>query len=204
MDIERFKQALGKSAEDLQAQESYFCELDAKTGDGDHGVAIAHIAAAICNVLSASQAGSFSELFEELSGEIMTVNGGSIVPIWSMMMDGISEALADEPPTDADFVLAFLRGALSGISSVSGAKAGEKTLVDALLPAIEAAEHAERDCLKMLDAAQAAAKAGAEKTKEMPAKYGRAKNLLDKGVGCLDPGAVSFAAFLGFLYQNLH
>jgi hypothetical protein len=89
-----------------------------------------------------------------------------------------------------------LEGALAGIREVSQAAPGEKTFADPLCAAIDAADCEDTDMVVVLGKAAEAALAAAEATREMPAKYGRAKNLPSKGIGFLDPGAVSFACFL--------
>jgi len=202
MDLDKVKEVFFLSARDLKKEEQEFSALDTQTGDGDHGVTIARIADVIMNTSKDTQITGLGLFFSAISEGIMAINGGAIVPLWSMMMDGVSEALAGQTEPDGEMVRKMIIGAMDGISSVSSAVPGDKTLLDALQPAVTAAANAEGSCRDILGAAAKAAMDGAEKTRDMVAKYGRAKNMHERSLGHLDPGAVSLAVFINSLYKN--
>ncbi len=196
MDVRKLQKVFCEAAEAVREQEQKFSDLDAMTGDGDHGVTITKICGAVIEAAEDGSVPSESAFFAAMCDNIMEVNGGSVAPIWAMMMDGTGAALKDGSSVSPEAIRDMLRGALEGISGISQAKAGEKTMVDPLTEALKAAETASGDWKTVLAAASAAGEKGSEATRNMPAKYGRAKNLPDKGVGHLDPGAVSFSCFL--------
>lgn len=201
MDIKKIIGAFVSASELLIAQETELSELDALTGDGDHGVTVAKIGKAIIRAAEKDAENDLSEFLYCIFDEIMTVNGGSIGPLWALMADGAAEALKSAPEGAEAVKLAFA-GALSGVREVSNAKPGEKSLADPLCAAVKASANFNGSAADALEKAAESALAAAEATRGMPAKFGRAKNLPDKGLGFLDPGAVSFARFVGELSRS--
>ena len=204
MDVKTLKECFAATFDRMQAEVEYLSSLDAATGDGDHGVTIGKIAAVVSEVMRDEEECSLSETFENLSDEIMSVNGGAAVPLWSMMASGIGEAVeAVEGEITAEDAANMFEGALEGLGGISTAKPGEKTLLDVLLPAKEAAaEYDGSDIIGMMRCAADAAVQGAENTKNMIAKFGRAKNLREKSIGYYDPGAVSMSLIIKYLYEE--
>ncbi len=198
MTIAELKELLRVSAEYLRTKEEYLCTVDAETGDGDCGVAVARIATAIIDA-SAGDYDTVGDYMSAISMKIMGINGGSSVPLWSMLFDGMADASEDMTEVDTDGAKALFEGALDGISSVSNAKLGQKTMMDAIIPAVEAAQNASEN---VLDAAAEAAAAGAEATKDMVAKFGRAKNLLEDSKGHYDAGALAVSILVTALRDN--
>lgn len=198
MNTKTIQAAFLRGAETLIENEIYFSELDALTGDGDHGVTVAKIGQAIRSAAQSEEEITPDEFFYRVFDAIMLINGGSIGPLWALMADGAAAAIQDAEPT----VQGILKGALQGLREVSSAQAGDKTLIDPLIAAISAVEQ-EPDTEKHLQTAAAAAMAAAENTRTMEAKFGRAKNLPEKGIGYLDPGAVSLASFINALAQEV-
>ena len=201
MTVSELKNLLYSSAELLKGKEDYLCAVDAETGDGDCGVAVARICSAIMEVTGpdSDAANSVGDLMSDISMKIMGLNGGSSVPLWAMLFDGMADASEDMKEVDADGAKALFAGALEGIQTVSNAKVGEKTMMDAIIPAVEAAQKASGS---VLDAAAEAAAAGAEATKDMVAKYGRAKNLLEDSKGHYDAGALAISILVNALRDN--
>ena len=202
MSMEKTRQAFIQASKMLVEKETELSDLDAKTGDGDHGVTAAKIGKAIIRAAEQYEGEEISEFFYCIFDEIMMVNGGSVAPLWALMADGAAQAFADETKKDVPAVRKAFEGALMGIREVSKAKAGEKTLADPLCAAIGAVSSGEGDSAELLGKAAEAALEAAEATRSMPAKFGRAKNLPDKGVGFLDPGAVSLAWFINELSRS--
>ena len=196
MSAEKLAKILSDSAEILETKEDYLSAIDSETGDGDHGVTVAKIARAIISECNSTAAKTPGELLNDISVAIMGIDGGSAGPLWAMLFDGASEAAGGIETIDSEAVGALLDGAIEGLGSVSDAKPGMKTMLDALIPAAEAADSCDGELDEVLAAVAQAAEEGAESTRDMLACYGRAKNLKEDSVGHLDPGAVGVAVLL--------
>lgn len=204
MEVKELKKIICTSFENLSQKCEYFSEVDAQTGDGDHGVTIAKICDELINASKDEQEESIGDYFSRLGMAVMMVNGGSAGSLWAMMISGIGESVDGLDENSPELLKRIFEGAASGISEASMAKEGEKTMLDALLPAVRAVENGTGDCKQVLAEAAEAAEAGAENTKNMVAKYGRAKNLQEKSLGYLDAGAVSMAAAIRAISDSIN
>ncbi len=185
------------AAADITAAEKELSALDAVCGDGDHGTAIK---GAICAANEAlAGGGDLKGALFDAGFASMSHSNGSTSTLFGSLLMGISDGIdAGAEELDADQVAkAFAKG-LESVEANTGARVGDKTLMDALIPAVEAMK-GKADVAELFNAAAAAAAAGAESTVGLKAKYGRARNLGDKSVGSKDAGATSdamiFAAF---------
>lgn len=180
------------------ASEDELTQIDAKFGDADHGLTMVKVANAIKGAVEESD-GSIQGLLDDAAMAVMVLNGGSAIPLWNTWLDGMQEAAPDAEEMDAAQAKAMLSGALEELADMSGAQVGDKTMMDAVIPATEAACAAEGDVADVLAAGAAGAAAGAENSKNFPSKFGRAKSYGDKTIGTPDAGAVSMARFWGGL-----
>ena len=182
----------------LAAVEAKFDELnalDAATGDGDHGTAI--VATLKAAVESAQGAGTLAETMSNIAMGIMTATGGSTSSLNGSFFMGLGDGAKSEALNPAETVAMFEAG-LTTMQTMTNAKVGDKTMMDAMLPAIDAmkAAVAANPAATLHDVFQQAAdaaKAGAEKTSEYVAKFGRARNLGERSKGSCDAGATSTA-----------
>lgn len=193
--IDQFKKMFNLAFSEVKVNEQYFSELDAQTGDGDHGTAIVAALNAVNN--SMKKASDLKMMFTDAGFAAMSEASGStstLLGSWLMgMYDGVN---GDE--FDAKGVAAIFRAGLANMQKQTKAAVGDKTLMDALVPAVEALENNQEAGIEvMFAAATKAAEEGAGKTKEMVAKFGRARNLGEKVIGFKDPGATSMACILG-------
>ncbi len=156
--------------------ESALNELDAATGDGDHGSTI------LKGLKAAADAETGRARF------FRTVAGGASGSLFSRLIAALETVEADAMPLGA-----ALGQAADQITQLGQAKVGDKTMLDALVPAAEAAN---TDPANAATAAAAAARKGADGTKALSARRGRARYVEGKGVGHLDAGAVSVAEML--------
>ena len=184
--LEMLEKMLLAAAVELEEKSKMLCELDSVAGDGDHGVTIARMAESMKNKVKA-----------HLSMAFMNSNGGSAGALWGTVFGG----LADAAPEDAKEVSleelhAMLAQAKEDFEDISKAKIGDKTMVDALYPALEAGMTAEGDAKAVFAAMGKAAAEGAEKTADMVARFGRAKNVGERSLGTKDPGATSISILL--------
>ena len=185
---------------ELLNQSKYFCELDSRIGDGDHGVTIARMAEAMQAHIKAEPARDIQSFIDELGMICMNSNGGSAGPLWGTILCGLAAgAPAGTTQIDGPELKAMFKQCKSDFADISKAKVGDKTLVDALYPAVAAALAAGDDTGAILEAAAQAAVKGADQTVNLVAKFGRAKNLGEASKGSKDPGAVSLSVLLSSL-----
>ena len=175
--------------------EDELTQIDSRFGDADHGLTMAKIAGAIAHAVDQPE-GGIQSMLDGAAMAVMTLNGGSAVPLWNTWLDGMQQAAPEGDEIDAAGLKAVFAKALEELDDISGAKVGDKTMMDALIPAsqaIAAYEGTGEDGLFQA-AAQAAAQ-GAENSKQFVSKFGRAKSYGEKTIGTPDAGAVSMSYF---------
>ncbi|MDY4181097.1 MAG: DAK2 domain-containing protein [Pseudoflavonifractor sp.] len=177
------------------AAEDELTEIDSKFGDADHGLTMAKIAGAISAAVDASD-GGIQSMLDDAAMAVMSLNGGSAVPLWNTWLDGMQEDAPEGDEIGIEGIKAIFARAFEEIDDMSGAKVGDKTMMDALIPASQAIAAYEGDSADGLFAAAAQAAAqGAEDSKNFVSKFGRAKSYGTKTIGTPDAGAVSMACF---------
>lgn len=187
------RKMLHSAATELKANSKYLCELDGVAGDGDHGITIGRMADVMQELLDVTTLNTMRSLLDALGDAFMGINGGSAGPLWGTVFIGMAEGIDDQAElTDLELRKMFTQAKLD-FMDISKAKPGDKTMVDALYPAIDAIIETQGSLKEIMDAAAAAAKAGAEATSQMVARFGRAKNMGERSIGTKDPGAVSIA-----------
>lgn len=181
-----------RAAQALLDSQVQLGKIDSRFGDGDHGVTMGKIAKTIEGKLPDLEQSSLKAWFDALGMAVMNVAGGSAGPLYGTLLGGFAEALdADTQTIDAVCLKRMFASALSEMQEISSAEVGDKTMMDALIPAVEAAQAAPDDVRAVLDAASAGAQAGAKASEQFVAKFGRARNYGDKTLGTPDAGAVS-------------
>lgn len=176
--------------------------LDSATGDGDHGATMLRVANTLAQSVQECAQPSIQLLLESTAWNVMSVDGGSTSPLFGSFYMGMAEAATGMEQLDISQLAGLFEAGTAKLMAQTPAKLGDKTLVDALLPATEALKKAaaERHAIAhaMTQAAEAAVR-GAENTKAMQAKFGRARNLGARTIGHADPGATSMSImFAGF------
>lgn len=176
-------------------------DIDSRYGDGDHGVTMEKIANLILSRLDGWEAESMKSFIAGLADGIMAIGGGSAGPLYGTFVSGLAEPLADaDAEIDGDGLKRMLAGALSSLREITKAQVGDKTMMDAVIPAVEAAADADGDDVRAILAAAAdAANRGAEASKDRVAGFGRARSYGEKTIGTPDVGALSSA----LLFQGL-
>ena len=136
-------------------------------------------------------------LLDELGDAFMGINGGSAGPLWGTVFTGMAEGIDDQAElTDLELRKMFTK-AKEDFMDISKAKPGDKTMVDALYPAIDAIIETQGSLKEIMTAA------AAEQTSTMVARFGRAKNMGERSIGTKDPGAVSIAILFNGMAQAL-
>ncbi|CZR96959.1 MULTISPECIES: dihydroxyacetone kinase subunit DhaL [Clostridioides] len=200
-----WKKMLISAAEILKENKIYLCELDSVVGDGDHGVTIDRIADCMKKrALEENKNDSIKSINEDLSTLCMNVNGGSAGPLWGTIFEGMAEGIDDKDELEIEEIKGMFNEARENLSLISTAKIGQKTLVDALYPAIDAIYNVQsNDIVDIFRLAYEKAVEGAENTKTYIAKFGRAKSIGERSLGHMDPGAVSISLMFKGLYNAL-
>ena len=186
------------AAADVAEQRDYLVDLDRAIGDGDHGENMDRGFKAAVEALGQAQPASVAEVLKTVAKTLMSTVGGAAGPLYGTAFLRASKAAGDGE-LDAAGVAAIIEGALGGIQARGKATTGEKTMVDAWTPALDAARAAAEsgaDAVATLQAAATAAEAGAAATEPLRATKGRASYLGERSIGHLDPGAVSTSLIL--------
>lgn len=175
----------------IKEREDEFSQLDAVIGDGDHGTAIVTALTSINN--SAKNGTTFQAMLSDMGMGVMLEVSGSTSTLLGAFLLGMSDH-SSGTSLDADGVRKMFAGGLDNVQKQTKAQVGDKTMMDALIPAVQAMETAETtDIRELFKAAAAAALQGAERTVSMKANFGRARNYGERSVGHADSGATSWA-----------
>lgn len=195
--LAQLRQWIKNFAERIKSQELYLTELDAAIGDADHGANMRRGTSKICERMAESDfnCDDVSSYLRAVGMTLISSIGGAAGPLYGAFF--LKAALIAKQNTQS-ITLAELstmfRAGLEGIQMRGKAELGDKTMVDALLPAVEALERATKQALPVneaLEAMRRAAEAGMRNTIELQANRGRASYLGTRAIGHQDPGATS-------------
>lgn len=196
-----FAARLQQACASVTAAEQELTEIDSKFGDADHVLTMTKIAGAISGAVAESD-GGIQSMLDDAAMAVMVLNGGSAVPLWNTWLDGMQENAPDGDEIDTAGLQAIFARALEALNEMSGAQVGDKTMMDALIPASEAiAAYTGNDEQELFAAAAEAATRGAEASKQFVSKFGRAKSYGTQTIGTPDAGATSMAYFFRGLAQ---
>jgi phosphoenolpyruvate---glycerone phosphotransferase subunit DhaL len=186
-------------AEKVRAHHKSLSELDSAIGDGDHGITMLRAVDAITKSLQDGSR-SLKELLYDAGWAVMSIDGGATGPLLGSFFMGLSEGTESRDSFDSGALASMFEAGLKKVQAQTRAQVGDKTLLDALVPAVTLLREAaggQTPAGAMARAAEAAAR-GAEATRDMQARFGRARNLGPRTVGCVDPGAAS----ISYLFQG--
>lgn len=191
LDCQRLAKMTSTALASLKERADEFSALDAETGDGDHGTAIVSAMTAVNRV--AQDGTELKAMLGDMGFAAMTESCGSTSTLIGALFLGMSDGVESDSLNAAETAAMFSAG-LKKVKQQTKAGIGDKTMMDALVPAVDAmAANVENGIPAMLQAAAEAAATGANNTREMVAKFGRARNLGERVIGHLDAGAVSTA-----------
>lgn len=174
----------------------WLTELDSAIGDADHGANMARGMSAVGEKLSAGAPGTVDELLKTVGMTLVSSVGGASGPLYGTFFLRMGMAAGPVTALDGPALAAALRAGLDGIVARGKAEAGDKTMFDAMAPAVDAMDAALAAGASVPDAAKAAsdaAAAGRDATLPLVARKGRASYLGERSAGHLDPGAASTA-----------
>jgi dihydroxyacetone kinase-like protein len=170
---------------------------DRATGDGDHGVALARGFAAVRTRLAGRSLERPGEMLVAVGNALIGSAGGAAGVVFGTFFRDGGAALAEREEFDGAALRCFLATGLEAVQHRGQAAPGDKTMLDALAPAVRAVEERAGASLdELLRAAADAARDGVEQTKLMTARVGKARSLGERSLGHVDPGALSVALIL--------
>ena len=188
----------------VRSERDYLVQLDAAIGDGDHGTNMVRGFEAVVQALDGEAAAPPGRLLILAGRTLVSTVGGASGPLWGSALRSAGRVLGDQATFDAAKLIELLAGALASIKDLGAAVIGDKTMVDALEPAVETLR-AEVGSGAPLDTAlgeaAVAAEAGMRATVPLQARKGRASYLGERSIGHQDPGATSTALIIRALQR---
>ncbi|GIP41391.1 dihydroxyacetone kinase subunit L [Paenibacillus sp. J31TS4] len=204
--VTEWKELFCLIAERIEENKDRLSELDRAVGDGDHGVTMSIGWQAIVKKLEESQGADCGAVCKEMAMTFLNAVGSSVGPLYATaFLRGASLLQGKEELTEED-VVAFWQAAVSGIQERGKAQIGDKTMLDAWLPAMQALEQARmqgRGLAECMEEAAAAGEQGMKATALLVPQVGRSSRLGERAVGHLDPGAASASIILTAFAEGL-
>jgi dihydroxyacetone kinase-like protein len=199
MDVDALQRWIRLFAQSVKQHRDQLTQLDSAIGDADHGTNMDRGMTAAVVALDGTEPATAAALFKQVGMTLVSTVGGASGPLYGTLFLRMASAAGDAEALDPGEFAKVLRAGLDGVVARGKAEAGDKTMYDALSPAVDAldAEVAKGSALSAaLSVASAAADAGRDATTPMLARKGRASYLGERSVGHQDPGATSVALFV--------
>ncbi|HSL86128.1 MAG TPA: dihydroxyacetone kinase subunit DhaL [Bacteroidales bacterium] len=203
---EKVKEVILAIAEMIEEKKLYLTQLDAAIGDGDHGLNMAKGFRAAKEKLESTALETPSDILKAVGMALISKVGGAAGPLYGTAFLNASKTVAGKTDLDKNDLKEMLEAALDGVKSRGKATVGEKTMVDAIEPALEALKKAIAEgasTKEAMDQAVTAAEEGVAYTKTIIAKKGRASYLGERSIGHEDPGAMSSYMILKTIAEKL-
>ena len=198
-DKAKLLEILDRIIQDIDDQKAYLTELDNVIGDGDHGINMDRGFQAVKKQMPTYADLEVDGILKDVGKQLMKVVGGSAGPLYGSAFKKSGVYLKGKTEITMDDFLGMMDTSIEQIQKLGHAVEGEKTMLDAMIPATKAMKEsyaADGDYKKALEAGVAAAEAGVEYTKTIIATKGRASYLGERSIGHQDPGATSFTLML--------
>ncbi|MEM7112348.1 MAG: dihydroxyacetone kinase subunit DhaL [Chloroflexota bacterium] len=193
--------------DEIEANRDRLSALDGKIGDGDHGVNLTTAVSQAAHAVQQLSDPTPAQVMRTVGSTLINEMGGAAGIIFGSFFRGGSRAIKGKEKFSLEEVATFMEAGLAEVQKRGKAQPGDKTLVDALFPAVEVmktAVSADMPLSEAMTQAAQAAQAGAESTTNMVAKFGRAKFLGNRALGHQDAGATSMALILQVWAQFIH
>ena len=188
----------------VRTERDHLVQLDAAIGDGDHGTNMVRGFEAVVQALGADDGSPPGKLLVLAGRTLVSTVGGASGPLWGSALRSGGRVLGEQMTFEGNQLVEVLSAALASVKDLGTAAVGDKTMVDALEPAVDTLRSRLHDGVALdqaLDAAAAAAEAGMRSTVPLQARKGRASYLGERSVGHQDPGATSTALILRALQK---
>lgn len=190
--VEKLQEMFVGAARLIIAKEPYLTEIDSVIGDGDHGIGMKRGFSAVTELLAEKEFQNVDELCQAVSMELIKSMGGASGVIFGTMFFGGISRLPHSRTVSTEELADYFYDGEQAIERRGRSKPGQKTMLDALYPAVCAMqEKAGAEAAEMFAAAYQAAVNGVEESRKILPKVGRSKNFREEAIGLPDPGAVS-------------
>jgi dihydroxyacetone kinase-like protein len=194
LDADFFRRWMTATAASVEREAERLTALDSPIGDADHGSNLRRGFAAVRAALEKEPPGTPGAVLTLAGRLLISTVGGASGPLYGTLLRRTGKALGDAPEVGAEQFAEALRAGVDAVMQLGGAAPGDKTMIDALAPAVDALGES-------FDAARAAAERGALATTPLQARKGRASYLGERSVGHQDPGATSAALLIAGLAE---
>jgi dihydroxyacetone kinase-like protein len=198
LDAEFFRRWLAAVAASVDREADRLTELDSAIGDADHGSNLRRGFTAVVGVLEKEAPATPGAVLMLAGRQLVSTVGGASGPLYGTLLRRTGKALGDDAEVTPGQLAEALRAGVAAVAQLGGAKAGDKTMLDALEPAVAALG----DSTRTFAAAREAAEGGATATVPLQARKGRASYLGERSIGHQDPGATSSALLLAALAET--
>lgn len=195
LDADFFRRWMVTAAAAVDREADHLTELDSAIGDADHGSNLQRGFSAVTAVLEKESPQTPGAVLTLAGRQLISTVGGASGPLYGTLLRRTGKALGDTPAVTENQLAEALAVGVAAVAQLGGAQAGDKTMLDALLPAVSALGTSPR-------AARDAADAGAAATVPMLARKGRASYLGERSIGHQDPGATSSALLIAALAET--
>ncbi|MEU9459470.1 MULTISPECIES: dihydroxyacetone kinase subunit DhaL [unclassified Streptomyces] len=192
LDADFFHRWMTAAAAEVSREADHLTDLDSAIGDADHGSNMQRGFAAVTSVLDNEVPQTPGAVLMLAGRQLISTVGGASGPLYGTLLRRTGKALGDAPAVTPEQLAQALGVGVAAVAQLGGAQAGDKTMLDALLPAAQALSTS-------FAAAREAAEAGALATVPMQARKGRASYLGERSIGHQDPGATSSALLIAAL-----
>ncbi|NMK39377.1 dihydroxyacetone kinase subunit L [Megasphaera elsdenii] len=204
MDTKQMAAIIEGMAKKIEAEKDYLTQLDNEIGDGDHGINLARGFEAVEKKLPSLAGGDIGALLKGIGMQLVSTVGGASGPLYGTAFMKAGMACKGLTELDGPAFVKAMEAAVDGIKMRGKATEGEKTMLDALCPALKVMQDevaAGKSLKEALQDAAAAAEKGVEYTKTIIATKGRASYLGERSLGHQDPGATSSLYLLQVLAE---
>jgi phosphoenolpyruvate---glycerone phosphotransferase subunit DhaL len=204
LSYQAFSNILERVCFDMKSHKDYLIELDSATGDGDLGITVYHGFEAVEKII-ADRPDNVGLLLIKAGMAFNNAVGSTMGALFGMALVRAGKAIGNVEPIDLDVFTQLVRTMEDSIREKGKAQVGDKTMLDAIVPARMSLENSitSHETFKTgLGNAYLAAAEGAEGTKTMQAAFGRSRWLGERTIGFPDPGAVFISLFLKSIWEN--
>ncbi|WP_330456020.1 dihydroxyacetone kinase subunit DhaL [Streptomyces sp. NBC_00820] len=194
LDADFFRRWMTATAASVDREAERLTALDAAIGDADHGSNMQRGFTAVLATLDKERPQSPGAVLKLAGNQLISTVGGASGPLYGTLLRRTGKALGDDAEVGEEQLAQALRAGVEGVMALGGAAPGDKTMIDALVPAVDALGDG-------FAAARSAAEAGAAATVPLQARKGRASYLGERSIGHQDPGATSAALLVAGLQE---
>ncbi|MEU2912800.1 dihydroxyacetone kinase subunit DhaL [Streptomyces massasporeus] len=194
LDAAFFRRWMTVTAASVDREAERLTALDSPIGDADHGINLQRGFRAVAAALEKEPPGTPGGVLTLAGRRLISTVGGASGPLYGTLLRRTGKALGDADEVSAEQLAEALRAGVDAVMTLGGAAPGDKTMIDALVPAVDALGDS-------FTAARTAAEEGAVATTPLQARKGRASYLGERSIGHQDPGATSSALLIAGLVE---